>query len=169
MLGVQECRRLLASGVGDHRHGHVGLPDERGPVILPVDYAMHGPDVVLGVGERLFARLVGRNVAFQVDGVATPRPAGPGRPASPAFLWSVLVRGLAIEETGALAGRLALPETTAEDSRLVRIRADVVTGRRFELPNGGPGGPADRGVDSEGDDDRRQDAACRVTVALHRR
>jgi len=129
VLGLLECRRLLALGAKEGRHGHLGVPDDAGPVVLPVNYAMHGPDVVVLVGEHLFARLAGSNVAFQVDDVTLPRPylgeAGTQH-------WSVLVRGLAIEETAAAVdGHLPLPEVPAPGTRVVRIRADAVSGRRF--------------------------------------
>lgn len=129
VLGLLECRRLLALGAKEGRHGHVGLPDEAGPVVLPVNYNMHGPDVVLLIGDGLFARLAGSHISFQVDGVSPPRP----------FLgeadrqhWSVLVRGLAIEETpAAVEGHLPAPEVLTPGDRVVRIRADTVSGRRF--------------------------------------
>lgn len=129
VLGLLECRRLLALAAKEGRHGHLGLPDDAGPVVLPVNYAMHGPDVVLLVGEHLFARLAGSHVAFQVDDVTPPRPylgeAGTQR-------WSVLVRGLAIEETAAEIDRhVPVPEAPSPGSRVVRIRADAVSGRRF--------------------------------------
>ena len=37
--------------------------------MLPVDYAFDGHAVIVRVGEGLFDRLVGRLVAFQVDGI----------------------------------------------------------------------------------------------------
>lgn len=131
VLGLLECRRLLALGAKEGRHGHVGLPDEAGPVVLPVNYAMHGPDVVLLVGDGLFARMAGAHVSFQVDGITPPRP----------FMgeadrqhWSVLVRGLAIEDAAkAVDGHVPVPEIMAPGHRVVRVRADMVSGRRFRM------------------------------------
>ncbi|MHB1582659.1 MAG: pyridoxamine 5'-phosphate oxidase family protein [Acidimicrobiales bacterium] len=131
VLGLLECRRLLALGARESCHGHLGLPDDAGPVVLPVNYAMHGPDVVLLVGEHLFARLAGSHVAFQVDGVALPRRYLGEQDSR---RWSVLVRGLAIEEAvTAIDGHVPAPEVLAPGSRVVRIRADAVSGRRFAV------------------------------------
>ena len=38
-------------------------------LLLPLDYAVHGPDVVVRIGEGLFHQLESKLVAFQVDGV----------------------------------------------------------------------------------------------------
>ena len=70
VLALGECRRLLTLGAHQGRHGHLGLVESDMPVVLPVDYVMDESDVVLRVGEGLFDRLVGRLVAFQVDGLS---------------------------------------------------------------------------------------------------
>ena len=69
VLTLPECRRLLAVGAKEQRHGHLGVPKDGAPLVLPVDYAVHGPDVVLRIGEGLFHEVHTRLVAFQVDGV----------------------------------------------------------------------------------------------------
>jgi hypothetical protein len=128
VLGVPECRRLLALGASEHRPGHVGFTTEPGrreglggnaPTVLPVDYAVWGPDVVIRVGEGLFRHIAGRLVAFQVDGVEDGRG------------WSVLVRGPAQPVELADVPRVPVPRVARPGAHLVRIRSDVVTGRRL--------------------------------------
>ncbi|MFZ0995505.1 MAG: pyridoxamine 5'-phosphate oxidase family protein [Candidatus Dormiibacterota bacterium] len=127
VLEVSECRRLLAVAAKEHRHGHLGVPQDGAPLVLPVDYAVHGPDVVLRIGEGLFHRVDARLVAFQVDGVTQV-----GGKEGKSETWSVLVRGLAIEDGPSLPTRhVPHPEVVVPGQRVVRIRADVVTGRRF--------------------------------------
>ena len=120
VLPLAECRRLLALGTKEGRHGHLGIPKEGAPLVLPVDYTVHGRDLVLRIGEGLFERLSGQLIAFQVDGVDRDQ------------LWSVLVRGLATEQDiSVLSTPLPVPRVTEPGHRVVRIRADVVTGRRL--------------------------------------
>jgi len=121
VLGLGECRRLLALGAKEGQPGHLGIPQDRAPLVLPVDYRVHGPDVVLRLGDRLFEQVSrSRAVAFQVDGVQDGHP------------WSVLVRGPANEVDAALlGGDLPTPVVAEPGRRYVSIRADVVTGRRL--------------------------------------
>ena len=99
-----------------------------------------GPGVVLRVGEGLFHRLESQLVAFQVDGVAGA-PGSEGQHSDQ--LWSVLVRGLCTEERSVPpAGHVPTPRVSRPGQRVVRIRADVVTGRRF------PERPGTRGDDA---------------------
>ncbi len=128
VLALPECRRLLALGAKERRHGHLGVPQNGAPLVLPVDYAVHGPDVILRIGERLFHQLDARLVAFQVDGVTQPG----GIDDDQSKTWSVLVQGLAIEDSEKVPSRhVPHPEVVDPGQRVVRIRADVVTGRRF--------------------------------------
>ena len=39
VLMIPECRRMLALGAKQGRHGHLGIPQEGAPLVLPVDYA----------------------------------------------------------------------------------------------------------------------------------
>lgn len=88
--------------------------------MLPVDYAVDGPDVVIRVGEGLFHNLVGEFVAFEVEDFDDDPP------------WSVLIRGLAqAESSDRVASRLPPPRVAEPGRRLVRIRSDFVTGRRL--------------------------------------
>ena len=120
VLGLSECRQLLAVGAAEHRPGHLGIPAEGAPTILPVDYTVDGPDVLIRVGEGLFENVVDRLVALQVEAFDADRP------------WSVLVRGLAQAENSETTRALSpSPRVTRPGRRVVRIRADVVTGRRL--------------------------------------
>lgn len=127
VLDTTECRRLLALGAADHLHGHLAFADGGAPVVLPVDFAVDGPYIVIEVGEGLFGRIVGRLVAFQVDG--TSLESGPDGERRLRW-WSVLLRGLAVEvgPDDPLPTRPA-PRVAEPGERLVRIRGDVVTGR----------------------------------------
>lgn len=124
VLAVPECRRLLAIGAKESRHGHLGVPQDGAPLVLPVDYAVYGPDVVLRIGEGLFHQVDARLVAFQVDGVI--------QMGAQSKTWSVLVQGLALEDGEKVSTtHVPHPEVVEPGARIVRIRADVVTGRRF--------------------------------------
>jgi len=141
VLGLAECRRLLAVGAKHHLHGHLGIPVDRvpeatggiglgqgAPLVLPLNYALDDHFVVLRVGDSLFERLVGRLIAFEVDGIEGSSELG-DRNERP---WSVLVRGLALEGKEPLsATSTPVPEVERPGRHLVRIRADVVTGRRL--------------------------------------
>ena len=82
----KECLRLLAS----QHVGRIGFLDGDQPIVLPVNFAIHG-DVVLfrtGDGSKL-DHAVGAKVAFEVDEVEVATASG----------WSVLVQGVAEEIT----------------------------------------------------------------------
>lgn len=133
VLPIPECHRLLAVGAEEHRHGHLGVAQPGAPLVLPLDYAVYGPDVVVRIGEGLFHRLDGHLVAFQVDGVTAPSA---GEAGAPEQVWSVLLQGLAIEETDQIPSRhIPHPRVAEPGRRVVLIRGDVVTGRRFSLPS----------------------------------
>ncbi|HVA09692.1 MAG TPA: pyridoxamine 5'-phosphate oxidase family protein [Acidimicrobiales bacterium] len=128
VLAIQECRRLLAIAAKESRHGHLGVPQDGAPMVLPVDYAVYGPDVVLRIGEGLFHQVNARLVAFQVDGVI--------QMGAQSKTWSVLVQGLAIEGENVSTTHVPHPEVVEPGARIVRIRADVVSGRRFPTAPG---------------------------------
>jgi len=128
VLTPPECRRLLAVAAKEGRHGHLGVPQSGAPLVLPLDYAVHGPDVVLRIGEGLFHQVDARLVAFQVDGVTQIG----GVEGDRSETWSVLVQGLAIEDgQNVPTTHVPHPQVVEPGERVVRIRADVVTGRRF--------------------------------------
>ena len=121
VLEIAECRRLLAWGAKERRHGHLGINQKGAPLVFPVNFVVHGSDVVVVVGEGLFGRLAQEPmVAFQVDGIDDGRP------------WTVLVRGFAVEfAPDSDAGALPVPMVAQRGHRTVRIRGDAVSGRRI--------------------------------------
>ncbi len=129
VLPGPECHRLLALGASEGRHGHLGVSQQGAPLVLPLDYAVYGPDVVVRIGEGLFHQVESKLVAFQVDGVT---PVSTAKTDEPDKIWSVLVQGLATEDAElASMSRLPQPQVLSPGDRLVRIRIDVLTGRRF--------------------------------------
>jgi hypothetical protein len=126
VLTLPECRRLLALAASEDRHGHLGIATSGAPVVVPVNFVVHGPDVLVLVGEGLFSRMTGQLVAFQVDGPTTGAGSEPDAP------WSVLLRGPALEEAQTLAAAEWLkPEVSKPGHRLVRIRGDAISGRQL--------------------------------------
>jgi len=98
------------------------------PVVLPVNYAMDGDDVVFRTAEgtKLDAAVRGAPVAFEID--HTDRLYRTG--------WSVLVSGRAEVVTEAAdlerVRRLPLrPWSTHDTSNWIVIRAEEITGRRI--------------------------------------
>lgn len=121
VLGTAECRQLLAIGASEGLPGHLGISEPNEPTVLPLDYAVSGPDVLVRVGEGLFSHMVGQLVAFEVEGTGDD-----GRQ------WSVLVRGLATPEHDEAAwAHIPEPRVTRPGKHVVRIKAHVVTGRRL--------------------------------------
>lgn len=129
VLTLPECRALLALGYEQHRYGHLAIPTGGAPIILPMDYGLAGPDVVIATGASVFEQAVGRLVAFQADGLSGPLGGEGGQGDR---LWSVLVRGLASLVPETQPGlRLPVPHVPHPGDFLLRIRADVLTGRRL--------------------------------------
>ena len=119
-----ECLRLLASEVV----GRVGVVAGGRPVVLPVNYAMDGEDVVFRTAEgtKLDAAVRGAPAVFEIDHSDRIYRTG----------WSVLVSGRAELLTDAAdlerMRQLPLRPWSAHDpSNWVVIRAEEVTGRRI--------------------------------------
>jgi hypothetical protein len=93
---------------------------------------MVGDDVVFftGRGLKLSAAQAQKTMTFQIDDYDAEKKMG----------WSVLVVGNAEEvDTGELYGRRAkalVPAAPGERQNIVRIRTDMVTGRRFCCASG---------------------------------
>ncbi len=139
VLGLTECRRLLALAAKERRHGHLGISTAGLPSVLPVDYAFDGHDVLVMVGDRLLRRLAGQITAFQIDGLEWSPATGGHHP------WSVLLCGPAVEEDATMAAVTPFPRVSTPGHRLVRIRGHGVTGRRLGAnlpPPEGQDGPA---------------------------
>jgi nitroimidazol reductase NimA-like FMN-containing flavoprotein (pyridoxamine 5'-phosphate oxidase superfamily) len=131
----RECLELLATDVV----GRVAVVEGTGPLVLPVNYALHGEQVVFrtGPGSKLAASR-GRQVCFEVDSFDRLTRSG----------WSVVVRGR-LEEVGpfdrslAALEHLAEPWLGTEPPNIVRVVPTVISGRRVRPPAAPPGG---RGV-----------------------
>jgi hypothetical protein len=121
VLTLGECRRLLAVAAKQSRLGHLGMAEDGAPVVLPVNFVTDGPDLVIRIGDALMAEVLeAGQVALQVDDAEAEQP------------WSVLVRGPAIEVPAGWHGADDLVPRVAEPGhRMVRIRADRVSGRRL--------------------------------------
>ena len=119
-LDHEECVRLLQS----QQVGRVAFADDSGPDVLPVNYVMDGEDVLItttGYGAIARAATNGR-MAFEVDELDDFTESG----------WSVVVRGRATRESP-FDQPPQLPHPWADGNRpyLIRIRPDVVSGRRL--------------------------------------
>ena len=124
VLSRDECLCLL---VGTHL-GRVALSVGALPVVLPVNYTMMEGDIVVSTvaGSKMDAALANAVVAFEIDGSDPFYHEG----------WSVLVRGVArvITDADELARAASLhlrPWAAPGASHFVRIRAEVITGRRI--------------------------------------
>jgi len=129
-----ECFQLLAQ---EHL-GRVGVVDDRGPIVLPVNFVLDRHMVVFRTdeGTKLDTASRGSRVAFEVDGTDAAAHTG----------WSVVIRGEAVEVTdpAELARLRKLPlDPWAPGAKIhyVRILPAVLTGRRISAP----GGPSNRG------------------------
>ena len=128
-LSKEECFELLASG----RVGRLVYVDEKGPIAIPVNYAMAGVDIVFRV-ERGTKRAALEQpvVAFEVDQI----DAGAGS------AWSVIVRGAASEVEmdrvpellRRMGGHPPAPWAAGIHNVWLRVVASDVTGRRLGAP-----------------------------------
>ncbi len=83
-LTRDECFRLLATA----NVGRLVYQDERGPLAVPVNYAMDGHDIIFRVdGGAKRTAMQQRKLAFEVDHINEEQHSG----------WSVLVRGAGAE------------------------------------------------------------------------
>jgi len=127
VLGGPECYRLLALAAKEDGYGRLAVSREGAPVVVPVNFTWYDHQVLVRLSEGFLSSVVpGHLVAFEVDAL----PHGEGA------AWSVLVRGLASQVdpadavTTANGPRPAVPEP---GGRLLAIRPDVTTGRRFAV------------------------------------
>lgn len=125
-LSRAKCLELMATVPV----GRIGVSVRALPVILPVNFALVGENIVFRTipGTKLDAATANAVVAFEVDSYA---PDG-------TFGWSVLVQGVSSEITdrGELLALASIPlrswaldDRTA--TRLVRIESSFISGRRF--------------------------------------
>jgi len=127
VLGAPECHRLLALAAKEVGYGRLAVSREGAPVVVPVNFAWHEHQVLVRLADGFLSSVVpGRLVAFEVDVVDQRAEEA----------WSVLARGLALEvdptdgPTTAAGPRPLVPQP---GDRLLAIRPDVVTGRRFPI------------------------------------
>ncbi len=125
-LTKSECFELLAA----QHVGRVAVVDDRGPIMVPVNYVLDRHMVVFRTdeGTKLDAASRGSRVAFEVDRTDTSSHTG----------WSVVVRGEAVEVTDpaelARLRELPLdPWAPGAKTRYVRILPAVLTGRRISV------------------------------------
>jgi uncharacterized protein len=130
VLSRAECLRLLAQS----RVGRVVVTDRALPAAFPVNFALLDEDVVFmtTTGSKLEAAQGEEVMAFEADDIDPVLRSG----------WSVLVQGLAslISDPAELEAARALrlePWVPAVDFQFVRIRAELVSGRRL-LPKAAP-------------------------------
>lgn len=124
VLGLDECMDLLAMVPV----GRVAFIAEGAPLIVPVNHAVwHGGVAFRSApGSKLDAAIMERYVAFEVDGLDREQRVG----------WSVVVQGVAetIDDPGDVNALDALGmqpwSPHVSNGRWVRIRPDVVSGRR---------------------------------------
>jgi nitroimidazol reductase NimA-like FMN-containing flavoprotein (pyridoxamine 5'-phosphate oxidase superfamily) len=123
-LEENACRDLLKQ----HHFGRVAFVEQAGgtPVIMPVNYLMHGETVVFRTdpNSRLGSVLRSATAAFEIDGIDEPDRTG----------WSVVVSGRAEEvadprELDELRQTPLLPWAPGDRSQYVAIRTELVTGR----------------------------------------
>ena len=131
-LPAEECYELLAT----HEVGRIGVNAEHYPLIIPVNYGLDGPTIVVRThpGTTLTAASHA-NVTFEVDDIDRRRRSG----------WSVLIRAQAEEETDAHHPALVArthaagtqPWAPGEHGSWLRLIVHHITGRRIvpgELP-----------------------------------
>jgi nitroimidazol reductase NimA-like FMN-containing flavoprotein (pyridoxamine 5'-phosphate oxidase superfamily) len=126
VLTLTECLdRLSSTPVG-----RIAFVTSGGPVILPVNHAVDGTDVVFRttVGSKLQIVEDAGRVAFEADGMDVRTHRG----------WSVLVKGVAnpVYEADQVARYegldvLAWADLDPESAVWVRLRAEEITGREI--------------------------------------
>jgi uncharacterized protein len=139
-LTHRECLDRLASVTV----GRIAVTVQALPVVLPVNFALDGEDVVFRtvVGTKLSAATARAIVAFEVDGWEPDGSAG----------WSVLVQGRAseVQDESELSRLRQLPlhawAFDGQADRYVRIRASSMTGRQFSVTEAAEGSAAAGGA-----------------------
>jgi hypothetical protein len=126
ILATDECWALLrTSDVGRLAVAIMNQPD-----IFPVNYVVDHGAVVFRTAEgtKLAAAVLGRGVAFEIDGYDAARGEA----------WSVVVKGRAVEikrmqEVFDACDLPLFPWLASPKPRFVRIEPGSVTGRRFRV------------------------------------
>jgi transcriptional regulator with XRE-family HTH domain len=141
LLDADQCRAFLAGG-GIGRFVYVS---ERGPVAVPVNFRMRGPDIVFRTAARagLAAASWQPRVSFEVDNLDEDLAEG----------WSVLVSGQAmiVTDPGELAELRRLdvtPWAGGDRDCYIKIAPSEISGRRIRRPTAAEAAPPDRPRDS---------------------
>ncbi len=123
-LSDDECRRLLAAG----GIGRVVFVDDRGPVALPVNFAMFGDDVLFRTSpESPLAGAEGRATGFELDHIDDAMREG----------WSVLATGrlrrVTDPEELVEARHVRVDPWAGDEGRdtYVRVQIEQISGRRI--------------------------------------
>jgi nitroimidazol reductase NimA-like FMN-containing flavoprotein (pyridoxamine 5'-phosphate oxidase superfamily) len=125
-LSVEDCWELLRFT----ELGRLAVSIGEWPDIFPINYVVDDRSIVFRTAEgtKLAAAVLGRAVAFEIDGYDP----------NAGEAWSVVAKGPAIE-LGSMAELFAAEELplfpwhASPKPRYVRIRPEQVTGRRFEV------------------------------------
>ena len=123
VLGRADCLQLLSSVAV----GRIGLSSDALPVILPVNFAVDGEQVLVRTsrGTKLDAATRNAVVAFEADDIDVDGRSG----------WTVTVTGVAREVPAQEIAALDLSQlhrwAPKEDERVIAISLDVMTGRRL--------------------------------------
>ena len=126
VLSTDECFDLLRS----QTVGRLGVSIREHPDIFPINYVVDRGGIVFRTAEgtKLAAAVLGRGVAFEIDGLD----------AAAEEAWSVIVKGHAVEIEGTYellaAQDLPLfPWLAGPKHRFVRIEPVEISGRRFHV------------------------------------
>jgi hypothetical protein len=124
VLSAEECLDLLRG----QTVGRLAVAIHDRPDIFPINHVVHRGGIVFrtAAGTKLAAAVLGRGVAFEVDGQDR------------GTAWSVIVKGHAteIERMDELLDALELPLFpwhAAPKQRFVRIEPVEISGRRFDI------------------------------------
>lgn len=132
VLSEEECFELLSA----NEVGRVGVVVDGRPLIFPVNYVLEGRYVLVHTdfGTKLSGGSFA-HAAFEIDAFDTTTRSG----------WSVLVQGMGHDITDAvdptsehLQTVQVSPWVSGPKSRLLRIEAATVTGRRFKGASSSP-------------------------------
>jgi hypothetical protein len=128
VLAMAECLRLVATEAANLGVGRLAVSGDQAPIVVPVNFSFADHQVLVCMGEgSLWHRAEGHLIAFEVDHINRERGEA----------WSVLIRGLATELSDPLdvgIRRSPHPLVPEPGSKVLAIRPDVVTGRRFSFP-----------------------------------
>ncbi|WP_242894501.1 pyridoxamine 5'-phosphate oxidase family protein [Actinomadura litoris] len=124
ILDPDECRALLSRAV----IGRIVFTDRALPAVQPVNYVLHGADVVIRTarGSRLARAADDTVVAFEIDDFDAASRTG----------WSVVAVGRARlvtehERVAALQGLPLRSWAPGERDHFITVRAELLTGRRI--------------------------------------